>query len=203
MDIEEAICERRSIRKFSDAVVDRPLIEKIISASLWAPSGGNAQPWKIVIATGKTRNEIAKIVAGATSRPYRQVMEEELAGKGEIINSVTRFYSDLGGAPVVILVFVPRRPVPHLESSFDRQRWDIGRIVDFQGSAALMQNLCLTAHGLGLGTCWMTSPKWVEEKILSYLYLKDLELAALTPIGYPAEKPRKPKRKPKQVIWLE
>lgn len=203
MEIEEAICGRRSIRKFTDKAVDRALLEKIISVSLWAPSGGNSQPWKIFVATGEKRDEIAKIAAEATSHPYRKAMEEELAGNEEIIKSVTRFFSDLGGAPAVILVFIPYRPIPHLGSSFNMRRWDIDRIVDFQSCAALMQNLCLTAHVNGLGTCWMTAPKWVEEKFLSYLGLQDLELAAITPIGYPAAVPRKPMRKPNQIIWLE
>ena len=83
------------------------------------------------------------------------------------------------------------------------KRWDIGRIVDFQSSAALMQNLCLTAHVYGLGTCWLTGPKWVEDQIMDYLGLKDMELVAVTPIGYPDEIPRIPKRNADPVIWLE
>ncbi len=204
MDIEEVITGRRSIRKFSDRVVDRELLEKIIAVSLWAPSGGNTQPWRIVMSIGKARDDIAKLIAEATNnRRNRKALEEELAGKDEIIKAITRFFENVGGAPVIALIFIPHRHVPNPRSSFDMKRWDIGRIVDFQSSAALMQNLCLTAHVYGLGTCWLTGPKWVEDQIMDYLGLKDMELVAVTPIGYPDEIPRIPKRNADPVIWLE
>ena len=51
MELMEAIKTRRSIRKFTDELVPREKLEKIIEAAMWAPSGQNLQPWYFVALT--------------------------------------------------------------------------------------------------------------------------------------------------------
>jgi nitroreductase len=45
----DAIRNRRSIREFTDQPVKRDLLQQIITAGIWAPSGLNNQPWRFVI----------------------------------------------------------------------------------------------------------------------------------------------------------
>ncbi|MBW2328484.1 MAG: nitroreductase [Deltaproteobacteria bacterium] len=45
----DAIRNRRSIREFTDQPVTRDLLQQIITAGIWAPSGLNNQPWRFVI----------------------------------------------------------------------------------------------------------------------------------------------------------
>jgi nitroreductase len=57
------------------------------------------------------------------------------------------------------------------------------------------QTFCLAAHEAGLGTVIMGI--FDRPEIEQYLELdKDRELVALIPIGYPAEEPAAPRRKP-------
>ena len=49
MNLFELIKTRRSIRRFTDEPVSDELINKIIEAGTWAPSGKNNQPWKFAI----------------------------------------------------------------------------------------------------------------------------------------------------------
>ncbi|MBU4341978.1 MAG: nitroreductase family protein, partial [Candidatus Altiarchaeota archaeon] len=49
MEILDIIKNRRSVREFLDKEVDDSLIEKILEAGRWAPSGLNNQPWRFVI----------------------------------------------------------------------------------------------------------------------------------------------------------
>lgn len=72
MDIFELIKTRRSIRKFTDKPVPDEVIDRIIEAGIWAPSGLNNQPWKFaVIKDSDLKKEVSsltrysKIVAGA------------------------------------------------------------------------------------------------------------------------------------------
>ncbi len=51
MDIIELIKTRRSIRHFLNKPVENEIIEKVLEAGRWAPSGLNNQPWKFVIIT--------------------------------------------------------------------------------------------------------------------------------------------------------
>ena len=49
MNLINLIKTRRSIRRFTDEPVSDDLINKIIEAGTWAPSGKNNQPWKFAI----------------------------------------------------------------------------------------------------------------------------------------------------------
>jgi nitroreductase len=49
MDIFKLIKTRRSIRKFTKKPVADEIIEKIIEAGIWAPSGLNNQPWRFAV----------------------------------------------------------------------------------------------------------------------------------------------------------
>ena len=49
MDIFETIKTRRSIRQFTDEPVPDDVIDRIIEAATWAPSGLNNQPWKFAV----------------------------------------------------------------------------------------------------------------------------------------------------------
>jgi nitroreductase len=47
---ERSLFERRfSCRPFTDTTVHRDQLERLLEAAVWAPSGGNLQPWRFVI----------------------------------------------------------------------------------------------------------------------------------------------------------
>ena len=86
-DIIKAMEERRSIRSFEDREVPRDLIEQVVEAGLWAPSGmGKQSP--IILAV--TDRELRDRLAAANARV--------MGGDGD------PFY----GAPVVLVVLAPR-----------------------------------------------------------------------------------------------
>ncbi|MGE5485661.1 MAG: DUF6092 family protein [Ignavibacteriales bacterium] len=59
MDAMEAIRGRRSVRRFDARPVPRDLVEEIVRAGTWAPSGGNTQPVRYVVVDD--RETIAKM----------------------------------------------------------------------------------------------------------------------------------------------
>lgn len=62
MDIIELIKSRRSIRRFSKTKVKEEVIDKLIEAGRWAPSGLNNQPWKfIIVKNSSIKQELAKL----------------------------------------------------------------------------------------------------------------------------------------------
>ncbi len=57
-----------------------------------------------------------------------------------------------------------------------------------------LDHLTLAAHACGLGTCWIAAFK--EDKVRSMLGIpEDVRVVALTPLGYPDERPERPSRK--------
>lgn len=49
MEVMEAIFTRRSIRRYSDKIVENTLVDKIIHAAMYAPSAVNKQPWHFIV----------------------------------------------------------------------------------------------------------------------------------------------------------
>jgi len=47
--MNEIILKRRSIRKFTSRKIEKPLLEEIIKAGMYAPSAVNKQPWHFLV----------------------------------------------------------------------------------------------------------------------------------------------------------
>jgi len=67
-DILEVITSRRSIRRYTDDPIPDEMIDKILEAARWAPSGENCQPWKLIVVrdpeTRKKIGHLAKVGSG-------------------------------------------------------------------------------------------------------------------------------------------
>jgi len=61
METIDAIKTRRSVREFTDRGVDDIVIEEIIDAGRWAPSGLNNQAWRFIVVRNKaTKDELSE-----------------------------------------------------------------------------------------------------------------------------------------------
>src|SRR5258708_29307521 len=58
MDVYEAITSRRAVRGFKNEPVSREVLERVLSAAAWSPSGSNIQPWNTYVLTGAPLAEL-------------------------------------------------------------------------------------------------------------------------------------------------
>lgn len=73
METFDAICTRRSIRKYTDIQIDYSIIEKIIASAMQAPSARNLQAWHFVVSQNRLQlNQLSAI------HPYGKMLS--LAG---------------------------------------------------------------------------------------------------------------------------
>ncbi len=79
-EVLKAIFERRSIRHFLDAPIDRKVLLEALKAASWAPSGLNNQPWRFALV-------------------WDEQLRDKLAG-------LTRYAAILRAAPVLVLAFL-------------------------------------------------------------------------------------------------
>src|SRR5262249_20283434 len=63
MDVYEAVRTRQSVRGFIDRPVPVKLLERVVSAATWAPSGSNIQPWHIYVVTGARLAELKRLAS--------------------------------------------------------------------------------------------------------------------------------------------
>jgi nitroreductase len=186
VDLHEAIEGRRSIRKFRKSPVEKELIADIFETALWAPSGMNRQNWKFFVLAGERKEELVSI--SSTSFEYLEPELQKLfAEKPKIVEATRRFFNRLGEAPVVVCAYF--------------EPANIEDVTSFQNVAAAIQNLLLVAYARGLGSCWMTGPVYVAEKINRFLGIENMTLVALIPMGYPDENPKVPPRRPDRVVY--
>lgn len=61
MDVYEAVASRRAVRGFTDEPVPTEVLERVLSAAAWAPSGSNVQPWNSYVLTGTPLVELKKL----------------------------------------------------------------------------------------------------------------------------------------------
>src|ERR1700747_1873644 len=64
MDVYEAVTSRRAARGFTREPVSREVLERVLSAAAWSPSGSNLQPWNIYVLTGAPLAELKTLAVG-------------------------------------------------------------------------------------------------------------------------------------------
>src|SRR5258707_14907837 len=72
VDVYEAGKSRRAVRGFKDQPVSREVLERVLSAAAWSPSGSNIQPWNIYGLTGAPLVELKTraVERGAPGDPW-------------------------------------------------------------------------------------------------------------------------------------
>ena len=168
MEIMQAIRERRSIRKYTPDPVSDEDLAQVMEAARWAPSWANTQCWEvIVVSEPNMKSELTN--AFTTTNPARSSITE---------------------APLVV-VLCGKKGVSGFkkgEAATARGDW-----LMFDTGIA-MQALCLAAHSLGLGT--VIVGMFDHQKAGQILGVpENVEVVAMTPLGYPASGSAAPRRK--------
>lgn len=191
-DLLDIIKQRRSIRKYMNKAIPDDVVAKIMEAARWAPSPANRQSTEFIIVKN---DEIKLKMAEAIEHTLNNI--EKAAPHEDAIQTIRgygKYFNFFKDAPIVLVVtYRPRHSIINMLTGVDYEREDLA---DISGAAAAIQNILLTAHYLGYGGCWMTGPLLAEKDLLQILNLKSsIKLAAVIPIGRPAEIPEAPKRK--------
>jgi nitroreductase len=183
MELREAIRQRRSIRRYTDAPVAKELLERLLEDACWAPSAENYQPWHFVALTKPEEIALLSESLQKSTDELQGVLEQRFPNHPQTVQETTAFIRTLGGAPVCILAFL-RQPYSHRDSVY-------------ASVAAAVENLLLSACDAGLGACWIGAVSgWgngaaVEERFGP----EGSELVAMISLGYPAHQPNPPRRK--------
>jgi nitroreductase len=185
---------RRSIRQFLDKPVEDEILEKLVEVARWAPSASNRQGYRfLAIKNPGTKEAMADAVKTKLVEIQKDLQEKHQEAAREYMTNFSWFNQ----APVV-LVPIYRQGMNLLKAigKTNTQIPDSSDDEALASVAAATMNLLLAAEALGLGTCWMTGPLLAKDSLAKLLKVpQGWAIAALIPLGYPAEKPTPPKRR--------
>jgi nitroreductase len=209
---DEALLEvlrgRRSIRKFRAEAPPREEIEALVEAAVLAPSASNRQPWRFFVAEGERIAAMAAAVRAAVARVAAHIDPES----AEAFRAYGDYFTRFEGAPLVLAPLCRAAPVLSNLAGPTLPPDDRASIVAMEeassliGASLALQNLLLMAHARGLGASAMTGPLLAEPALRGILEVPaGWRLVALVPVGYPAEQPAAPERKPAPRVlrWLK
>jgi len=213
-EVEKVIYRRRSNRVFKKDKPPKELIKRVIEAGRFSPSGGNCQPWQVVVVENqellkeiadwcvKILNLLRVIYMGrrlwnkAMVHLYSWVspgrMDPRLIGGIDAIYHNRPGYDLFLHAPVAIFIVKDSRGI-------GKPLLDCGLFA---------HSMVLTAHSLGLGTCYigLCEPVNMIPKLKKKLGLKwpyD-EIATCIVMGYPARPADGVvEREIPQIRWIE
>jgi len=175
------IIARRSVKKYLDKNVPMELVEQVVKAGTYAPSGMNRQsPIILAVTNREMRDRLSRI-------NLEIVM-------GRNLTTSSGHNDPFYGAPVVLVVLAKK------ESGT--------RIYD---GSLVMENMMVAAQSLGLGSCWIHRAKETFETEEGRQILRDLgieeeyEGIGNCILGYADEDALKPQapRKEDYIVWVK
>ena len=218
-EFSQFLASRRSTREFSSTPIPQDLLDQVLSDALTAPSWSNTRPFKVAVAQGEVRDAISaeflnrwsvlskimrkgilnklRIVYSryglptsnrSIAKPYPAELKPRAERVGKELYELfgvqrgdrdardqqwAKNYSFFG-APVELFIFVHKSL--HIYAASD--------------AGLMMQNLILSAHAHGLGTCAQGAVGiWEDVVRKEFEISKDYRLLCGIAIGYPSDSP--------------
>lgn len=195
MDAIVAILTRRSTRRFDNKIPDKELIQKVVNAGRYAPSGANSQTSHFIVITNK---EVLKEIAELVQEEFAKMEISEdmyVSLKGSINASKKGDYVFHYNAPVLIVI---------------ANKKGYGNAI--ADSSCALENMMIAANAFDLGSCWINQLHWLDdnERIRAFLegygLKKDETITGGLALGFsenglPNRKPLD--RKGNVVTWVE
>jgi nitroreductase len=211
LSLTEALRTTGAVRDFTDQAVDDAVLAQVLDTARFAPSGGNAQAWRVVVVKDADRRRRLRdlylrgwydylAMSAVGLRPWAPTNDREAeasalraaAAAGAPPPSAAGFAERFDEAPVLLALFVDLS----LLAAVDRD----GARYSFAGGASVYPfawSILLAARNEGLGGVVTTMLIRAEPQVNALLGAPDpLALAAVIAMGYPVRQPRQLNRAP-------
>ena len=178
MDLQKAISERRSHRRFTDKKVFPIEIKEILEAGILAPSPKNRQPWYF-----HSYGPIQKRLVVDVLKDKIAEMQAESINVGSLPISLRAIEE----CSELVLVY---NPYSRKEKGYNQNRWK----ADILSIGACIQNMLLAAHSKNIQSLWICDILFAEKEIGDLMETDD-ELVAGVAFGIGTQQglPRRPR----------
>lgn len=204
MELIDALRTTGAVRAFLPEAVDDSTIRRILDTARFAPNGGNAQSWHVIVLQDRTRRAglrdlyldgwrryVAATAAGL--RPWAPITDraaESAAMDAGFDGPVGDFAEHFDDVPVLLVVCADLRKLAAVDRDLDRYS-----IVGGASVYPFVWSILLAAREEGLGGVITTMPIYREPEVKALLSVPDTHaVAAVVALGRPEHQPTKLRR---------
>ena len=189
IDLYDAMSTLRAVRKLRPDPIPDDVLERVLQAACWAPTGGNQQPWKVVVVTDADKKAGLRDVYRPEWAKYGAAFRERIADQPPEIYEPWKRIADAGDhladhlheAPVILVFCANPAVMAITDAKLDR--------VSMVGGGSVypaVQNAMLACVAEGLGCTLTTLHCFREPEVKELLDVPDSwATVAMVPIGYP------------------
>jgi len=192
MDLYEAMSTLRAVRRLKPDPIPAAVLDRVLEAAAWAPTGGNAQPWRIVLVTDpapkRTLGELyaaswQRFAAGYAARAAT-APEADRGREMRTIAAGNHLAAHFHETPAIAVFCFNPKLMAITDIKLDRVS-----VVGGGSVYTAVQNLLLACRAEGLGCVLTTLLCEHEPAVKTLLEIPDpWGTAAAVPMGYPKGK---------------
>ena len=195
MDLYDVMRTSFAARDFTDDPVPDSVIRRILDHARFAPSGGNRQPWRVIVVREQsTREALIPLIAPTLQRylaqvrigesPWNTIHPTRLTDAEVASTPVPEaMIRKLTHAPVVLMIFADLARIASFDSELDR----IG-VISGGSIYPFVWNVLLGARNEGYGGTLTTFAAGREPDVQQLLGVPEhYAFAAMLPIGRPVK----------------
>ncbi|HEX8119746.1 MAG TPA: nitroreductase family protein [Solirubrobacteraceae bacterium] len=203
--ILDVMSTMRAMRRLKPDPVPRELLERLVQAATWAPSGGNEQNYEFVVVDDRAvMRELAGLWERSASAYEAAMHDEAIERMGEekarpLIRALQYQREHFAETPAVIVPCYSRKTAPSAALTLMRGiggPLDVARFAARGSKMAVLteaasiypavQNLLLAARALGLGANITTWHMFLEHEWKRVLGIpRGVHTYAVIPVGWP------------------
>lgn len=199
MKLIEAMSTLRAVRRLRPDPIPEDVLDRVLQAAAWAPTGGNAQPWRIVLVKDQQAKEKLGALYAEQWAVFAKGYQANIEGLPEANRAQEQRNLTAGDylaehfheAPAIAIFCFNPKMMAITDIKLDRVS-----VVGGGSVYTAVQNLLLAARAEGLGCVLTTLLCICEPEVRELLQIPEpWGTAAAIPLGYPVGKGHGPIRR--------
>ncbi len=208
-DLYDVMSTLRAVRRLRPDPIPADVLDRVLQAACWAPTGGNMQPWRIIVVRGEeNKRALAEVYApewrtytefGRRRAERQQLPEADRAKLERTLAAGDYLAEHLTEAPAILLFIADPAMMAITDKNLDR--------ISMVGGGSVytaVQNTMLACCAEGLG-CTLTTLHCIREpEVKAALGIPESwATLAMVPIGYPIGRGHGPiaRRPPAELVF--
>jgi nitroreductase len=188
MELYEAMSTLRAVRRLKPDSIPDDVLARVLQAGAWAPTGGNVQPWRVVVVKDPAKNRMMQDWYAEEWTRYtaqrRTPTTEEQAKTERMLAAGDYLATHWGEAPAVLVFCFNPAMMAITDAELERPS-----VVGGGSVYTAVQNVLLAARAEGLGCVLTTLLCYREEEVQALLDIPEgWGTCAHIPLGWPASK---------------